>query len=53
MVSKDLTKRYQAGQIIKEMATLIGGTGGASRTWRRPAGKMPQSWTRRWMHCIL
>jgi alanyl-tRNA synthetase len=28
MVSKDLTKRFPAGEIIKEIAPLIGGSGG-------------------------
>jgi alanyl-tRNA synthetase len=39
MVSKDLTKRYQAGQIIKEMATLIGGTGGGKPDLAQAGGK--------------
>ncbi len=39
MVSKDLTKRYQAGQLIKEMATLIGGTGGGKPDLAQAGGK--------------
>jgi alanyl-tRNA synthetase len=39
MVSKDLTNRYQAGQIIKEMATLIGGTGGGKPDLAQAGGK--------------
>src|SRR3989304_10414984 len=28
MVTKDLTKRFHAGQIIKDLAAILGGTGG-------------------------
>ena len=39
MVSKDLMKRFPAGQLIKEMATLIGGTGGGKPDLAQAGGK--------------
>ena len=41
MVSKDLTAKYNAGQIIKDMATLLGGTGGGKPEMAQAGGKDP------------
>ena len=41
MVSKDLTSRYQAGTIIKEMAPILGGTGGGKPDLAQSGGKDP------------
>lgn len=39
MVSKDLTPRFNAGRIIKEMAALLGGTGGGRPDLAQSGGK--------------
>jgi alanyl-tRNA synthetase len=41
MVSKDLTSRYQAGAIIKDMAVILGGTGGGKPDLAQSGGKDP------------
>jgi alanyl-tRNA synthetase len=41
MVSKDLTDRYNAGAIIKEMAPILGGTGGGKPDLAQSGGKDP------------
>lgn len=41
MVSKDLTSRFHAGQIIKEMASILGGTGGGKPDLAQSGGKDP------------
>jgi alanyl-tRNA synthetase len=41
MVSKDLTNRFHAGQIIKEMAGILGGTGGGKPELAQSGGKDP------------
>ena len=41
MVSKDLTSRFHAGQIIKEMAAILGGTGGGKPDLAQSGGKDP------------
>ena len=40
-VSQDLTKRYHAGNIIKELARLVGGDGGGRPDFARAGGKEP------------
>jgi alanyl-tRNA synthetase len=41
MVSKDLTQRFHAGTIIKEMAPILGGTGGGKADLAQSGGKDP------------
>jgi alanyl-tRNA synthetase len=40
-VSKDLTKRYQAGKLIQEVAKLVGGGGGGRPDLAQAGGKDP------------
>jgi len=40
-VTKDLTKRYQAGNIIKELAAMVGGGGGGRPDFAQAGGKDP------------
>ncbi|HVO93590.1 MAG TPA: alanine--tRNA ligase [Terriglobales bacterium] len=40
-VSKDLTKRYQAGNIVKELAAMVGGGGGGRPDFAQAGGKDP------------
>ncbi len=42
MVTKDLTKRYHAGQIIKDLAAILGGTGGGKPDLAQSGGKDPE-----------
>jgi alanyl-tRNA synthetase len=39
MVSKDLTSRFNAGSIVKEMAPILGGTGGGKPDLAQSGGK--------------
>jgi alanyl-tRNA synthetase len=41
MVSKDLTARFHAGNIIKDMAHILGGTGGGKPDLAQSGGKDP------------
>ena len=41
MVTKDLTTRFHAGQIIKQMAPILGGTGGGKPDLAQTGGKNP------------
>ncbi len=41
MVSKDLTTRFPAGRIIKDMAVILGGTGGGKPDLAQSGGKDP------------
>jgi alanyl-tRNA synthetase len=41
MVSKDLTGRFHAGHIVKEMAPVLGGTGGGKPDLAQAGGKDP------------
>ncbi len=41
MVSKDLTTRFHAGALIKEMALVLGGTGGGRADLAQSGGKDP------------
>jgi alanyl-tRNA synthetase len=38
-VTKDLTKRYHAGNIIKELAAMLGGGGGGRPEFAQAGGK--------------
>jgi alanyl-tRNA synthetase len=40
-VSKDLTKQYHAGNIIKELAAMLGGGGGGRPDFAQAGGKEP------------
>jgi alanyl-tRNA synthetase len=40
-VSKDLTKKYHAGNIIKELARMVGGGGGGRSDFAQAGGKEP------------
>jgi alanyl-tRNA synthetase len=40
-VSKDLTKKYHAGDIIKELARMVGGGGGGRADFAQAGGKEP------------
>jgi alanyl-tRNA synthetase len=41
MVTKDLAARFNAGQIIKDMAAILGGTGGGKADMAQSGGKDP------------
>jgi alanyl-tRNA synthetase len=41
MVSKDLTPKYHAGNLIKQMAAVLGGTGGGRSDMAQAGGKDP------------
>ena len=48
-VTKDLTGRYHAGNIIKQIAPIVGGGGGGRPDFAQAGGKDPdRSSTRRW-----
>jgi len=38
-VTPDLTPRFHAGNIIKEVAALVGGRGAVALTWPRPGAR--------------
>jgi len=42
MVTKDLAGKFNAGEIVKEIAPIVGGSGGADPTWPRPAAPNPK-----------
>lgn len=42
MVTKDLTDRIKAGEIIKEIAPLVGGSGGGREDMAQAGGKSPE-----------
>jgi alanyl-tRNA synthetase len=42
MVTRDLTANYHAGQIIKDMAVILGGTGGGKPDIAQSGGKDPE-----------
>ncbi|MDH3360635.1 MAG: DHHA1 domain-containing protein, partial [Desulfobulbaceae bacterium] len=47
MVSKDLTKQFQAGKIVKEVAAIVGGGGGGRPDMAQAGGsdinKLPEA----------
>ena len=44
-VSKELTKRYHAGNIVKELAAIVGGGGGGRPDFAQAGGKDPTKLT--------
>ena len=42
-VTKDLTGRFKAGDLIREMAQIVGGKAAAGRTSPRPAARTPRA----------
>jgi len=43
MVTKDLTGKYSAGNIIKELAPLVGGSGGGRADMAQAGGTQPEN----------
>jgi alanyl-tRNA synthetase len=43
MVTKDLTNRYHAGNIIKEIAPIVGGSGGGRPDMAQAGGLKPEN----------
>ena len=41
-VSKELTKRFHAGNIVKELAGMVGGGGGGRPDFAQAGGKEPE-----------
>jgi len=50
MVTKDLTKKYHAGNIIKEIAPLVGGSGGGRPDMAQAGGTKPENLPRALAH---
>jgi alanyl-tRNA synthetase len=42
VVTKDLTSRYHAGNIIKQISSIIGGSGGGRPDMAQAGGNMPE-----------
>jgi alanyl-tRNA synthetase len=43
MVTKDLTARYDAGRIVKEIAPIVGGSGGGRPDMAQAGGTRPEN----------
>ena len=43
MVTKDLTGKYSAGNIVKELAPLVGGKGGGRPDMAQAGGTKPEN----------
>jgi alanyl-tRNA synthetase len=43
LVTKDLTSRYHAGNIIKEIAPIVGGSGGGRPDMAQAGGTKPEN----------
>ncbi|HXD19730.1 MAG TPA: hypothetical protein VN654_22100, partial [Vicinamibacterales bacterium] len=41
-VTPDLTKKVPAGQVVKQLAPIVGGAAAAVPTLRRPAARIPR-----------
>jgi alanyl-tRNA synthetase len=41
-VTKDLTSRFKAGEIVKQLAPLVGGKGGGRPDMAQAGGKNPE-----------
>ncbi len=48
VVTKDITDRFHAGNIVKAAAAHVGGGGAEDRTWPRPVGQNLKTWNRPW-----
>ena len=46
LVSKDLVKRYHAGNIVKELAGMVGGSGGGRPDMAQAGGTQPENLAR-------
>jgi alanyl-tRNA synthetase len=46
VVTKDLVKRYHAGKIVKELAAMVGGSGGGRPDMAQAGGTQPENLTR-------
>ena len=52
-VTKDLVGRVRAGDLIKDMAGEVGGTGGGRpKKLAQAGGKNPEHWMRPWRRCL-
>ena len=47
-VTPDLVSKVKAGDIIKQIAPIVGGTGGGRPISHKPAGATRPDWARRW-----
>jgi alanyl-tRNA synthetase len=43
LVSKDLSQRYHAGHIVKELSAMVGGSGGGRPDMAQAGGTQPEN----------